>query len=123
MLTKLQNSISEKFANATINDHEKRVLKLLSHDNKTNLHDSLKQNQDSKLPSLEQTMEIAIQLTDFRGNEKNMSNHCKICDRPHEVKMSDSSEDNLQLRIDREAASQKKPIKEKVHVCPKGAYT
>ena len=137
VLTKLQGSISENLTNTAVNELEKRVLKLLNHDNKTNLQNSLKQNQDLKLPSLEQTMEIDIQLTDLRGNEKDMSNLCKICDRPHELKMSNSSEDNLQLKIATEnsskdniqlrtstkAVSKKGWLKEKLHICPKGRFT
>ena len=127
VLTKLQNSSSENLTNAAVNELEERVSKLLHHDNKTNLHDNLKQNQDSKLPILDQKMEIDIQLTDLRGNEKDMSNiQCRICknnDRPHELKMNKSSNDNLQPRITTEIASQKGLTKETVHVCPKGAYT
>ena len=136
VLTKLQGSISENLTNAAVNELEKRVLKLLSHDNKTNLQNSLKQNQDLKLPSLEQTMEIDIQLTDLRGNEKDMSNLCKICDRPHKLKMSNSSKDNLQrkiateniskdnlqLRTSTKAVSKNGLIKAKLHICPQGTF-
>ena len=127
VLTKLQGSISENLTNTAVNELEKRVLKLLNHDNKTNLHDNLKQNQDSKLPILDQKMEIDIQLTDLRGNEKDMSNIqctiCKINDRPHELKMHNSSEDLLQPRITTKTVSQNGLTKEKLQVCPKGAYT
>ena len=127
VLTKLQNSTSKNLTNAAVNELEERVSKLLSHDNKTNLHDNLKQNQDSKLPILDQKMEIDIQLTDLRGNEKDMSNiQCRICkinDRPHELKMHNSSEDLLQPRITTRTVSQNGLTKEKVQVCPKGAYT
>ena len=121
VLTDLQNSLEEKFANATANEHEKHVSKLLNHDNKTNLHDNVKPNQDSAFPRLDQSMEIAIQLTGIKeGSEKNLSNHIEINNRPPEQNESHISSTKLQSGNDARSFSEKKIYLAKDHLCPKG---
>ena len=121
VLTDLQNSLEEKFANATANEHEKHVSKMLNHDNKTDLHDNVKPNQDSAFPHLDQSMEIAIQLTGLRkGSEKNLSNHIEINNRPPEQNESHISSTKLQGGNDARSFSEKKIYLAKDHLCPKG---
>lgn len=117
VLTDLQNSLKEKFADT--NEQAKRVSKLLSHDDKINLHDMLKPKQDSAL-HLNQTMEIAIQLTDLRGNAQNLSNHKKINVRPPEKNPSLISNLNLQSRKDTISRPPKMQFPAEPRVCPEG---
>ena len=121
VLTNLQNSLEEKLANATANEHEKHVFKMLSHDNKTDLHDNVKPNQDSAFPRLDQSMEIAIQLTGIKeGSEKNLSNHIEINNRPPKQIESHISNIKLQGGNDARLFFEKKIYLTKDHLCPKG---